>query len=138
MALRLIDAGHNAPYISNPSMHEAMTMTARPDPVTMSESAAKRVAFLVDAQGNPNLKLRLSVSGGGCSGFQYGFGFDEDVKDGDIVVERDGVTLLVDDMSLLYLIGSEVDYVEDIIGASFRVTNPNATAGCGCGSSFSI
>lgn len=113
-------------------------MTARPDPVTLSDTAAKRVAFLVDAQGNPELKLRLSVSGGGCSGFQYGFSFDEAAKDGDIVVEKDGVTLLVDDMSLLYLIGSEVDYVEDIIGASFRVINPNATAGCGCGSSFSI
>jgi len=113
-------------------------MTARPDPVTLSESAARRVAALIDKQGNPDLKLRLSVSGGGCSGFQYGFDFAEAAEDGDIVVVRDGVTMLVDSMSLLYVIGSEVDYKEDIMGASFRVTNPNATANCGCGASFSV
>ncbi len=113
-------------------------MTERPDPVTLSDSAAKRVRALIDRQGNPDLKLRLSVSGGGCSGFQYGFDFAETPEDGDITVVRDGVTMLVDSMSLLYLIGSEVDYKEDIMGASFRVNNPNATANCGCGSSFSI
>lgn len=113
-------------------------MSERSAPVTISESAAARVAELIRLQGNDNLKLRLSVSGGGCSGFQYGFDFAEDAAPDDIVVERDGVTMLVDSMSLLYLIGSEVDYVEDLIGASFRVNNPNATAGCGCGSSFSI
>ncbi|MCK0070555.1 MULTISPECIES: iron-sulfur cluster insertion protein ErpA [Kordiimonas] len=113
-------------------------MTEQATPVSISENAAKRVAALIEQQGNPNLKLRLSVSGGGCSGFQYGFEFDEEQKSDDIVVERDGVTMLVDGMSLLYLMGSEVDFVEDLVGASFQVVNPNATANCGCGSSFSI
>ena len=113
-------------------------MTEQAAPVSISENAAKRVAVLIEQQGNPNLKLRLSVSGGGCSGFQYGFEFDEEQKADDIVVERDGVTMLVDGMSLLYLMGSEVDFVEDLVGASFQVVNPNATANCGCGSSFSI
>ncbi len=113
-------------------------MTEQPTPVSISEKAAKRVAVLIEQQGNPALKLRLSVSGGGCSGFQYGFDFDENQKPDDIVVERDGVTMLVDGMSLLYLMGSEVDFVEDLVGASFQVVNPNATANCGCGSSFSI
>ncbi|WP_417450264.1 iron-sulfur cluster insertion protein ErpA [Kordiimonas sp.] len=113
-------------------------MTDKAPPVGFSERAAKRVAALIDQQGNPNLKLRLSVSGGGCSGFQYGFDFDEEQKDDDIVVEREGVKLLVDNMSLLYLMGSEVDFVEDLVGASFQVKNPNATSSCGCGSSFAI
>ena len=107
-------------------------------PVGLSAKAAARVKMLIDQQGNPNLKLRLSVSGGGCSGFQYGFDFSEDAKKDDIVVKRDGVTMLVDSMSLLYLMGSEVDYVEDLVGASFQVKNPNAQSSCGCGSSFSI
>jgi len=107
-------------------------------PVGLSKKAAARVAELIKAQGNPALKLRLQVSGGGCSGFQYGFDFDENQKDDDIIVERDGVTMLVDGMSLLYLMGSEVDYVEDLVGASFQVKNPNATSSCGCGSSFSV
>lgn len=113
-------------------------MTDQPTPVSISERAANRVAELITQQGNPALKLRLSVSGGGCSGFQYGFDFDEEQKPDDIVVERDGVTMLVDGMSLLYLMGSEVDFVEDLVGASFQVVNPNATASCGCGSSFSV
>lgn len=113
-------------------------MTDKPAPVSISERAASRVAELIAQQGNPALKLRLSVSGGGCSGFQYGFDFDEEQKPDDIVVERGGVTMLVDGMSLLYLMGSEVDFVEDLVGASFQVVNPNATASCGCGSSFSI
>ncbi len=107
-------------------------------PVTLSERAAERVSQLIKALGNPALKLRLSVSGGGCSGFQYGFDFDADTKDDDIAVNRDGVTMLVDSMSLLYLVGCEVDYIEDLVGASFQVKNPNATASCGCGSSFSV
>jgi len=113
-------------------------MTEQQTPVSISERAAKRVAELISQQGNPALKLRLSVSGGGCSGFQYGFDFDEEQKPDDIVVERGGVTMLVDGMSLLYLMGSEVDFVEDLVGASFQVVNPNATASCGCGSSFSV
>lgn len=107
-------------------------------PVTLSSTAAKRVAQLITAQGNPNLKLRLSVSGGGCSGFQYGFDLTENGEDDDIVVEKDGVTMLVDSMSLLYIMGAEVDYVTDLVGSSFQVTNPNASSSCGCGSSFSI
>ncbi|MFC3051314.1 iron-sulfur cluster insertion protein ErpA [Kordiimonas pumila] len=113
-------------------------MTDKSTPVTLSETAAARVAKLIAQQGNPELKLRLTVSGGGCSGFQYGFDFDENQKPDDIVVTKSGVTMLVDSMSLLYLTGSEVDYVEDLVGASFQVVNPNATASCGCGTSFSI
>ena len=113
-------------------------MNDKPTPVSISERAAARVAALIKQQGNPALKLRLTVSGGGCSGFQYGFDFDENQKPDDIVVERDGVTMLVDGMSLLYLMGSEVDFIEDLVGASFQVVNPNATASCGCGSSFSV
>ena len=113
-------------------------MTQKPTPVSISERAASRVADLIKAQGDPSLMLRLTVSGGGCSGFQYGFDFDKEQKPDDIIVERDGVTMLVDSMSLLYLTGSEVDYVEDLVGASFQVVNPNATASCGCGSSFSV
>lgn len=113
-------------------------MSDKEAPVGLSENAARRVAQLIEQQGNPNLKLRLSVSGGGCSGFQYGFDFDEEQKEDDIVVTRGGVTMLVDSMSLLYVAGSEVDFVEDLVGASFQVKNPNATSSCGCGSSFAI
>ena len=113
-------------------------MSEQASPVSLSAKAAKRVAALIEQQGNDNLKLRLSVSGGGCSGFQYGFEFDEEQKHDDIVVERDGVTMLVDNTSLLYLFGSEVDFVEDLVGASFQVVNPNASSSCGCGSSFAI
>ena len=84
------------------------------------------------------LQLRLSVSGGGCSGFQYGFDLTEDGEPDDIVIERDGVTMLVDSMSLLYVTGAEVDYVTDLVGSSFQVKNPNAQSSCGCGSSFAI
>ena len=113
-------------------------MNVQTPPVSLSEKAAARVATLIAQQSNPNLKLRLTISGGGCSGFQYGFDFDEDQADDDIVVERDGVTMLVDPMSLMYLFGAEVDYVEDLVGASFQVVNPNAASSCGCGSSFSV
>lgn len=113
-------------------------MSEAPPPVSISARAASRVAELIAMEGKPDLKLRLSVSGGGCSGFQYGFAFSESAEPDDIVVERDGVTMLVDNMSLLYLMGSEVDFVEDLVGASFQVVNPNAQSSCGCGSSFSI
>lgn len=106
--------------------------------VTLSEAAAKRVAALIERQGNPRLKLRLSVEGGGCSGFQYKFGFDETAQPDDTVVERDGVTMLVDAVSLPLLDGAEVDYVETLGAASFQVKNPNAQSSCGCGTSFSI
>lgn len=107
-------------------------------PLSISDSAARRVRRLLEKQGNPNLKLRVSVSGGGCSGFQYGFGFDPAPAEGDTVISDKGVTVLVDDASLLYLAGSEIDFVEDLAGASFQIKNPNATSSCGCGSSFSV
>ncbi|NVJ97656.1 MAG: iron-sulfur cluster insertion protein ErpA [Alphaproteobacteria bacterium] len=113
-------------------------MNDRQPPIGLSDNAAARIKALIEQQGNPNLKLRLTITGGGCSGFQYGFDFDENQKDDDIVVENGGVIMLVDPMSLLYVSGAEVDFVEDLVGASFQVKNPNATASCGCGSSFSI
>jgi iron-sulfur cluster insertion protein len=105
---------------------------------SLSANAARRVSALRQRQGNPDLMLRLQVDGGGCSGFQYKFGFADAVSDDDVVVERDGVKLVVDQMSLPYLEGSVVDYVEDLAGASFQVKNPNASSSCGCGASFSV
>lgn len=110
----------------------------RPRTVGLTESAARRVAALIEADGKPDLMLRLTVSGGGCSGFQYGFGFDDSAKPDDAVFERDGVRLVVDQTSLDLLAGSEVDFVEDLVGAAFQVRNPNASSSCGCGSSFSL
>ncbi|WP_321390920.1 iron-sulfur cluster insertion protein ErpA [Emcibacter sp.] len=107
-------------------------------PVTLSASAAKRISTLIEKEGNPDLKFRIAVNGGGCSGFQYDFNLVKDQKDDDLVVERDGVTMLVDGLSLLYLTGSEVDFVEELAGSMFVVKNPNATAACGCGSSFAV
>ena len=104
--------------------------------LTLSPSAAKRVAFIADKQGRAAV-LRLAVDGGGCAGFSYRFALGE-VEDGDTVTETDGVTLVVDSVSLDLVDGSQVDYVEDLGGASFKVTNPNAASGCGCGSSFSV
>lgn len=106
--------------------------------VGFTDSAAAKVKALVEEEKNPNLKLRVSVDGGGCSGFQYGFAFDEIVNDDDTVIEKDGVTMLVDVTSMQYLNGSEVDYLEGLEGARFVVNNPNATSTCGCGSSFSV
>jgi iron-sulfur cluster insertion protein len=107
--------------------------------VTLSENAARRVANLIRQEGGGEaMMLRLSVSGGGCSGFQYGFSFDDTTNGDDHVFARDGVKLVIDDVSLDLLAGSEVDYVEELVGASFQVRNPNATSSCGCGSSFSM
>ncbi len=111
--------------------------TAVQTPITLSPSAAARVATIASKQGKPPV-LRLSVEGGGCSGFQYKFGLAETVDDGDVVVETDGVQLAVDDISIDLVRGCIVDYVESLGGAAFRVENPQATAGCGCGSSFAI
>ena len=114
-------------------------MSPSPDrQVSLSESAVKRIASLISAEGDASLMLRLSVSGGGCSGFQYGFSFDNAVQVDDRVFERDGVKVVVDDTSLDLLAGAEIDFVEDLVGASFQVRNPNAKSSCGCGSSFSI
>ena len=106
--------------------------------VGLSESAAKRIAWLITQEGDPALMLRLSVSGGGCSGFQYGFSFDNARQADDHIFERDGVKMVVDDTSLDLLAGAELDYVEDMVGSSFQVKNPNAASSCGCGSSFSV
>ncbi len=106
--------------------------------VGFTESAVNKVKALVEEEKNPNLKLRVSVDGGGCSGFQYAFAFDENVNDDDTVVEKNGATVLVDVTSIQYLNGSEVDYLEGLEGARFVVNNPNAKSTCGCGSSFSV
>jgi len=108
-----------------------------PVPINFTESAADKVADLIAEEGNPALKLRVFVQGGGCSGFQYGFTFDEDVNEDDTEFSKKGVTLLVDSMSFQYLVGAEIDYKEDINGSQFVIKNPNATTTCGCGSSFS-
>ena len=106
--------------------------------LTLTAAAAARVGELRREQGDDGLMLRIAVSGGGCSGFQYGFSFDDTVRDDDLTFDRDGVTLVVDDVSLDLLDGSEIDFVEELIGASFQVRNPNASSSCGCGTSFSV
>lgn len=106
-------------------------------PVIFTTAAAAKVAALIQEEGNPDLMLRVYIQGGGCSGFQYGFTFDESVQDGDTEVVTDGVKLLVDPMSMAYLTGAEIDYTEGLQGAQFVIRNPNATTTCGCGSSFS-
>ena len=106
--------------------------------ITISPSAARRIANLRQAEGNPKLMLRITVSGGGCSGFQYGFSFDETINADDLTFERDGVRVVVDDVSLDLLAGAEIDFVEDLMGSYFQVKNPNAASSCGCGVSFSI
>ena len=113
-------------------------VTEMPAPLVFSDSAANKVKQLIEEEGNPELKLRVFVTGGGCSGFQYGFTFDEEVGEGDTQVERGGVLLLVDPMSFQYLAGAEIDYAEGLEGAQFVIRNPNATTTCGCGSSFSV
>ena len=107
-------------------------------PLTFSDTAAKRVHVLIAEEENPNLKLRVYITGGGCSGFQYGFTFDESVNEGDTTIVNCDVTLVVDPMSLQYLIGGVVDYTEGLEGSRFFVSNPNATTTCGCGASFSV
>jgi iron-sulfur cluster insertion protein len=113
------------------------TMEEPPVPINFTDSAADKVADLIAEEGNTALKLRVFVQGGGCSGFQYGFTFDEDVNEDDTEFSKNGVTLLVDSMSFQYLVGAEIDYKEDINGSQFVIKNPNATTTCGCGSSFS-
>jgi len=109
-----------------------------PAPIVFTDAAAGKVAELVAEEGNPDLKLRVFVQGGGCSGFQYGFTFDEISNEDDTKMEKNGVTLLIDAMSLQYLLGAEIDYKDDLEGAQFVIRNPNAQSTCGCGSSFSV
>src|SRR3954451_3790258 len=107
-------------------------VTDMPAPLLFSDSAASKVRQLIEEEGNPELKLRVFVTGGGCSGFQYGFTFDEAVSEDDTTMQKGGVTLLIDPMSLQYLAGAEIDYQEDIEGAQFVIKNPNASSTCGC------
>lgn len=113
-------------------------VTDLPVPLVFTENAANKVKQLIDEEGNTELKLRVFVSGGGCSGFQYGFTFDEIQNEDDTVMEKNGVQLLIDAMSFQYLTGAEIDYSEGLEGAQFVIKNPNATSTCGCGSSFSV
>jgi iron-sulfur cluster insertion protein len=112
--------------------------SAAPTPIIFTDAAAKKVHELIQDEDNPDLMLRVFISGGGCSGFQYGFTFDEKTEEGDSSVENQGVTLVVDPMSVQYLMGAEIDYKEDLQGAQFIIRNPNAATTCGCGSSFSV
>ena len=115
------------------------TMTAEEmSPLNFTDAAAAKVKTLIEEENNEALKLRVFVSGGGCSGFQYGFTFDENMNDGDTSVENSGVTLLIDPMSFQYLVGADIDYTEGLEGAQFVIRNPNATTTCGCGSSFNV
>ena len=107
-------------------------------PMTLSDKAASKVGVLLEEEGNPNLKLRVFVTGGGCSGFQYGFSFDEQVNEDDTVIKHQGASLLVDPLSFQYLVGAKIDYVEGLEGSRFIVQNPMASTTCGCGMSFSI
>lgn len=111
--------------------------TEMPTPLDFTDSAAAKVKELIEDEKNPALKLRVFVQGGGCSGFQYGFTFDEERNEDDTAIDKGGVTLLIDPMSFQYLMGAKIDYREDLEGARFIINNPNATTTCGCGSSFS-
>ena len=119
------------------SVSESVAQAPLAPSLVFTDAAAAKVGELIREEANPNLKLRVFVQGGGCSGFQYGFTFDESAEDGDVRVDNQGVTLLIDPMSIQYLMGAEIDYREDIEGAQFVIRNPNATTTCGCGSSFS-
>ena len=108
-----------------------------PEPLSFTDAAVTKVRELIDDEGNEALMLRVFISGGGCSGFQYGFSFDDDTTEGDTIIEKGGVKLLIDPMSIQYLMGAEIDYTEGLQGSQFVIRNPNATTTCGCGSSFS-
>ena len=108
-----------------------------PSPVNFTDAAANKVSTLIEEEGNDQLELRVFITGGGCSGFQYGFTFEEDINEGDTQVEKSGVTLLIDPASYQYLVGAEIDYSDGVEGSQFVIRNPNATTTCGCGSSFS-
>jgi len=123
--------------MSAPETAQSTAPSAPPASLAFTDAAANKVQQLIDEEKNENLKLRVFVSGGGCSGFQYGFTFDENLQDGDTSVVNSGVTLLVDPMSFQYLMGAEIDYSEGLEGAQFVIRNPNAQTTCGCGSSFS-
>lgn len=106
--------------------------------LSLSDSAAKRVSWLMSQENNPDAMLRVTVDGGGCAGFQYSFSFDDAKTADDVVIEQDGIRIVTDNMSLMYLAGAQIDFVEDMIGAAFSLKNPNATSSCSCGTSFSV
>ena len=126
-----MNAVSEAPVTSTPA-------PAMPSLLVFTDSAADKVKQLIEEEGNPALKLRVFVQGGGCSGFQYGFTFDEEINEDDTVMDKAGVQLLIDSMSYQYLVGAEIDYKDDLNGAQFVIKNPNASTTCGCGSSFSV
>ncbi|OGS90263.1 MAG: iron-sulfur cluster insertion protein ErpA [Gallionellales bacterium GWA2_60_18] len=119
-------------------MNAATETTTAADPLIFTDNAVNKVRQLIEEEGNADLKLRVFVSGGGCSGFQYGFTFDEVCNEDDTVMSKNGVQLLIDPMSFQYLVGAEIDYQEGLEGSQFVIKNPNATTTCGCGSSFSV
>jgi len=119
------------------TLTESVDLQAPPSPLVFTDAAAAKVKDLLAEENNPGLNLRVFVQGGGCSGFQYGFTFDETVNDDDTTVDKNGVRLLIDPMSFQYLVGAEIDYKDDLEGAQFVIRNPNAASTCGCGSSFS-
>jgi len=121
-----------------PAVNDALSYQQIDAPLNFTAAAANKVRQLIAEEGNPELKLRVYISGGGCSGFQYGFSFDEERSEDDLALDREGVTLLVDPLSLQYLMGAEVDYSESLQGAQFVIRNPNAKTTCGCGSSFAV
>lgn len=120
------------------TLTESVDLQAPPSPLIFTDAAVEKVRELLIEEGSPELKLRVFVQGGGCSGFQYGFTFDELVNDDDTIIDKDGVQLLVDAMSFQYLVGAEIDYKDDLDGAQFVIRNPNASTTCGCGSSFTV
>lgn len=122
----------------SPEADAGQAPQAASEPLVFTEAAARKVGELIAEEQNDQLKLRVFITGGGCSGFQYGFTFDEDVTEGDTCIEKCGVTLLVDPMSVQYLMGAEIDYSESLEGAQFVIRNPNANTTCGCGSSFGV
>jgi iron-sulfur cluster insertion protein len=116
----------------------SLETAAPPAALNVSDAAAGKIAELIADEGNPALKLRVYVTGGGCSGFQYGFAFEETVGEDDMQIEKNGVKLIVDPMSLQYLVGADIDYEDGLEGSRFVIRNPNAQSTCGCGSSFSV
>lgn len=119
------------------TLTESVDLQVPPAPILFTDAAAGKVKDLLAEEGNPELKLRVFVQGGGCSGFQYGFTFDETINDDDTTIDKEGVQLLIDPMSFQYLVGAEIDYKDDLEGSQFVIRNPNANSTCGCGSSFS-
>jgi len=124
--------------MSDTATMEALVEVPVPAPIIFTSNAAGKVSEMLVEEGDATLKLRVYVTGGGCSGFQYSFAFDDQVAEDDLALEKEGVTLLVDAMSYQYLVGATIDYQEGLEGSRFVITNPNATSTCGCGSSFSV